>query len=163
MFDEQKAEQITERISQGIPVSQVARELNIGRRTIHDWREANPTFAAQFARAKDDGFDAISDEVIEIADDADPKQVDHARLRCDARLKLLAKWDSKRYGDRITQDVDLTVRVAIADPTRQLRNAATTQPALAGEARTAPALEHSGPVSALAVGALVQPNRGEEP
>src|SRR6478752_5433785 len=88
MFDEQKAEQITERIGQGIPVSQVARELQIGRRTIHDWREANPTFAAQFARAKLDGFDAIADEIIPIADDADPKAVDHARLRVDARLKL---------------------------------------------------------------------------
>jgi hypothetical protein len=101
MFDEQKAEQITERIGQGIPVSQVARELQIGRRTIHDWREANPTFAAQFARAKLDGFDAIADEIIPIADDADPKAVDHARLRVDARLKLLAKWDAARYGDQL--------------------------------------------------------------
>jgi|SRR6185369_465000 len=103
MFDEQKAQAVVERVSGGTPVSQVARELSIGRRTIHDWREANPTFAAQFARAKLDGFDAIADDTLTIADDvpADTEEVQRAKLRVETRLKLLAKWDAARYGDQL--------------------------------------------------------------
>lgn len=156
MFDQAIAEQITERIAQGEPLTHVAKELRIGRQTIHDWRAAVPEFAVQYARAKDAGYDAIADEIMAIADEcpADAEDVAAARLRIDSRRWLLAKWDPKRYGDRIQADVDLTVRVQIADPTRQLRQPVQD---IAQGARTLPALEHSGPVSALAVGALVQP------
>jgi len=116
MFDEQKAEQIVEQLSHGVPVSQIARTMQMGRRTIHDWREQSPPFAAQFARAKDLGYDAIADSILEIVDD-ETSDTDRARLRCDARLKLLAKWDPKRYGDRIQSEVDMTIRVQVEDPT----------------------------------------------
>jgi len=131
MFDQGKANSILELLAQGIPVSQVARQLQMGRRTIHDWREQNPEFAAQFARAKDLGYDAIADSIMEIADDeendwcltkkgvvvCDETAIGRARLRVDARLKLLAKWDPKRYGDRVQHDVDAKVHVTVDDPT----------------------------------------------
>ena len=41
-------------------------------------------------------------------------------LRIESRLKLLAKWDPKRYGDRIQSDVDMTIRVTIDDPTARV-------------------------------------------
>ena len=129
MFDEQKAEQIVEHLSQGVPVSQIARQMQIGRRTIHDWREQFPSFSAQFARAKDQGYDAIADSIIEIADDQST-DTDRARLRCDARLKLLAKWDPKRYGDRIQSEVDMTIRVTIDDPTARTVATIAPKPAL---------------------------------
>jgi len=123
MFDPAKAEQICELISSGETVSATARKLKIGRRTIHDWRENAPEFAAQFARAKDDGYDAIADEVLRIADEvpAIGDEVQRARLRTDARIKLLAKWDPKRYGDKLQVDQDTTLRVVVEDPTRVVR------------------------------------------
>lgn len=75
------------------------------------------------ARAREDGFDAIAVEALKIADecrigekvktDSEGKvvekqtgdMVERARLQIDTRLKLLAKWDPKRYGDKV--DVNL--------------------------------------------------------
>lgn len=131
-FDQAKADVICERLSEGLPLSEIARQLNIGRRTIHDWREANSTFAAQFARAKDIGYDAIADSVLEIADDeqedwaltkkgvvVDETAIGRSRLRVDARLKLLAKWDPKRYGDRVAHDLDGELRITLTDATKR--------------------------------------------
>jgi hypothetical protein len=67
------------------------------------------------ARAREEGFDAIAREALEIADDGrrdyvplengglavDHDHIARSRLRVDTRLKLLAKWDPKRYGERI--------------------------------------------------------------
>jgi hypothetical protein len=85
--------------------------------------------AAQFARAKSLGFDAIADDCVEIADDAtndymetkhgpvfDGEHVQRSRLRIDTRLKLLAQWDPKRYGPRTQSDVDLSVTVTVVNP-----------------------------------------------
>jgi hypothetical protein len=170
MFDqEQILPQIADRLAEGIPLEKICRELpgTPTTRTIRRWIAENPTVSSVVAHAREIGYDAIAwrlrDVARNVADAGATGDTQRDRLIVETDLKLLACWDSKRYGAKVQQDVDLTVRVAIADPTRQLRNAATTQPALAGEARTVPALEHSGPVSALAVGALVQPNRGEDP
>lgn len=66
-------------------------------------------FAADYAEARSRGFDAIADEVIAIADTEppiapdgriDPGFVAWAKHRTWARLKLLEKWDPKRYGER---------------------------------------------------------------
>jgi transposase-like protein len=132
MFDEQKAEQITSRLCSGEPLSQIARDLGIGRTTIHDWRAINPAFAEQFARAKDAGYDALADECLTIADTQEVGEIvkdgpdgvtvtredmlGHRRLRIESRLKLLAKWDPKRYGDRINVDADLRIAVTVNDP-----------------------------------------------
>lgn len=71
--------------------------------------------AIAYARARDAGFDAIAVECLDIADntandtikddeDGTPRPnsewITRSRLRVDTRLKLLAKWDPKRYGDR---------------------------------------------------------------
>jgi hypothetical protein len=73
---------------------------------------------ARYARARKLGFDDIAEEALEIADDGrndwiertDPENpgwdyngehVQRSKLRVDTRLKLLAKWDPKRYGERL--------------------------------------------------------------
>jgi hypothetical protein len=84
--------------------------------------EAHPDFAADIARAREVGFDAIALEALAIADasEHDTKVVgrgedferevpnhewiSRSKLRVETRLKLLAKWDPKRYGDKIQQE-----------------------------------------------------------
>ena len=48
----------------------------------------------------------IADECLTIADTApsDSVAVQWQRLRIDTRLKLLAKWNPRRYGDRVGLD-----------------------------------------------------------
>lgn len=40
----------------------------------------------------------------ELGERIDPASVAWAKSRAEQRLKLLAKWDPKRYGDKITQE-----------------------------------------------------------
>ena len=88
-------------------------------RTVSGWKATQPGFLADFARARDEGWDALAAECLEIADEAGAdvivlkradgseytqvnlEGVSRSKLRIETRLKLLAKWDPKRYGDKI--------------------------------------------------------------
>lgn len=88
-------------------------------RTVYDWRDKDEGFSADFGRARDDGFDAIAAECLRIAEDGtndyveknrpdgstydafDSEHVQRSKLRIETRLKLLAKWDPRRYGDKL--------------------------------------------------------------
>lgn len=67
--------------------------------TVRNWMNADPELALAIAGARETGFDVIAMDVLDIVDNLkeDPAS---RRIRADARLKLLAKWDPKRYGDR---------------------------------------------------------------
>lgn len=96
--------EIVERLSLGEPLAVICRSMNIGRRTVYDWQGDDEGFAARIARARVLGFDAIADECFEIADatgEDGERDVQRDKLRIETRLKLLAKWDPKRYGELI--------------------------------------------------------------
>ena len=97
-------------------------------RTVSHWKESNPLFLADFARAREDGFDALAAECLEISDDSchdtisgdngdrpDAEWIARSRLRVETRLKLLAKWCPKKYGEKIEveQTGEQTVRICI--------------------------------------------------
>lgn len=64
------------------------------------WAEADEAFSQRIAQARIEGADALAAQCLEIADDLtdDPAS---RRVRVETRLKLLAKWDPKRYGDKL--------------------------------------------------------------
>lgn len=124
-FTPELARQITERIAKGEPLESICRDAAMPEsRTVHRW--VNPderppgvpeSFASDFACARARGFDAIAAECLRIADTPlegvettiDEKGVSekrgdmlgHRKLQIETRLKLLAKWDPKRYGDKL--------------------------------------------------------------
>lgn len=73
-------------------------------------------FAAQYARAREIGYERLADELLEIADTpavgvktthkasgtetTEGDMIEHRRLRVDARKWMLAKMLPKKYGDR---------------------------------------------------------------
>lgn len=82
--------------------------------TVRDWADADPELARDIARARDGGFDAIACQALAILDEQpematgadgssrrDPAYVAWQKNRFEGRLKLLAKWDPKRYGELI--------------------------------------------------------------
>jgi hypothetical protein len=74
---------------------------------VYDWINADPSFASRVAYARDLGFEAIAEDILDIADDT-PAISDHvqrSKMRIDTRLKLLACWSPKRYGNK--QDVSI--------------------------------------------------------
>lgn len=112
-------EEIINRISNGEPLRVICRDEHMPAwRTVYDWLDSDQEFSARFARARDLGFDAIAQQALEIADtpmlgfrteigdDGKTKTVEedmlgHRKLQIETRLKLLAKWSPKRYGDKI--------------------------------------------------------------
>ena len=121
-YSEDIANKVCERIAQGEPLRQICRDEGMpSYGAIYDWLEVQPEFASRFARARVIGFDVIAEHALEIADDdrrdwealtdedgnvtgvrVDGEHVTRSRLRIETRLKLLAKWDPKRYGERTT-------------------------------------------------------------
>ena len=101
---------ILARMSQGETLTSICKDEGMpASRTVREWGEKDPDLAAEYARARSDGFDAIADATITIADGTDPEMVNCARLQVDTRKWLLARWDPKRYGDRMQIDADVTV------------------------------------------------------
>lgn len=102
-------------LSEGVPLRTLCRELGLGRWVVYRWIDADERFAARVAQARLQGHDALAEEALEIADasEGDWKErergsggpvavTDHiqrAKLRVDTRLRLLAKWDPRRYGE----------------------------------------------------------------
>lgn len=118
-FTQEKADLICAKLSEGIPLAEICRGEGMPAvRTVSDWKSDRPDFAASFARAREDGFDAIAAECLRIADDtsgdtkivgnddyereaANTEWIARSKLRVETRLKLLAKWDPKRYGEKL--------------------------------------------------------------
>jgi hypothetical protein len=138
MFDQAKADQVCERVYDGLPIITACREVGVPRQTLYDWEAKNQPFAVQLARARSANCDALVDQCLEIADDethdwalskkgviCDEVAIGRARLRVDTRLKLVAKLDPKRYGDRIQSDVDLNVKVTLVNPFQIAQDAAS--------------------------------------
>ena len=113
---------ITAGLSKGIPLTILCSKLNMPAiRTVYDWIDKDAEFSADIARARDAGWDTIAMDALRIADSpmlglektekewgTEVKRGDmlgHRRLQVETRLKLLAKWDPKRYGDRVTQEI----------------------------------------------------------
>lgn len=119
--DQQKVDlkiEICARIADGEPLRVITRESGMPKwRTVYNWLEEDDEFKARFTRARDIGFDAIAEEALEIANTPCEGQIitskewgneiktedmlGHRKLQIETRLKLLAKWSPKKYGDRI--------------------------------------------------------------
>lgn len=80
--------------------------------TVYKWLADRPEFAERFQRARELGADAIGEETLTILDEEpgtvlpgggyDSAHVAWAKARVDLRLKLLAKWAPKKWGEKAT-------------------------------------------------------------
>ena len=111
------ADEICGRISGGETLSSICRDAHMpDRSVVYDWMEREAGFSQRIARARELGFDAIADEIIEICDNANDdwvkaddggdyainvEHIQRSKLRVESRLKLLAKWCPSRYGERM--------------------------------------------------------------
>ncbi len=117
LYTEALAQEICNRLSTGEPLAVICRESHMPDRTVvYDWMKAKPGLSQRIAHARAAGFDALAEECLIIANTpmegieitTDDKgavtekrgdMLGHRKLQIETRLKLLAKWDPKRYGD----------------------------------------------------------------
>ena len=132
---------IIEGLCDGIPLRELCRQDGMPSwRTVYDWISADEELAARIAHARELGFDAIAEDILDIADDGtndwverkrqdgsvdvvmDSEHVQRSKLRIETRLKLLAKWSPSKYGEKQTVDVGnkpgetLKAEVSIVSP-----------------------------------------------
>lgn len=110
-------DEICRRIAEGETLRSICRDLHTPHwTTVYDWIKEDEAFALRIAQARELGFEAIAEEALAIADT--PQQgeereesesgvkvkkgdmLGHRKLQVETRLKLLAKWSPKKYGDK---------------------------------------------------------------
>jgi hypothetical protein len=84
--------------------------------SIYAWAAQDKQLSERIAQAREQGYDAIAEDLLAIADtplmgDTETSSANgltitrqdmlgHRKLQIETRLKLLAKWNPKKYGDR---------------------------------------------------------------
>lgn len=107
--------------------SYCAKEGNPSVVTVHRWMD-DETFAKRIAAARDKGHDVIADDCVAITDcepergpdgKIDPGYVAWQKNRVWTRTQLLAKWNPKKYGDRVDHkhsgNIGLQINIATDD------------------------------------------------
>ena len=113
-YTEEIADEICRRLANGEFLRVICREEGMPHwNTVHDWKQANPEFAGRIAHAREIGFDAIAEDSMvlleekpertgtQFGDKVDPGYVAWQKNRAEQRLKLLAKWSPKKYGEKV--------------------------------------------------------------
>jgi hypothetical protein len=120
-YDPAKADEICQRLSDGEPLRQICRDEHMPAwRTVYAWIAADSELAARIAHARDLGGDAIAEDTLKIMDEepertptehgskVDTGYVQWQKNRVEQRMKLLAKWNPKKYGERVQAEVNHT-------------------------------------------------------
>lgn len=122
---EEIKDQLVDWLSEGRTLKDFCRQPKMPNyRTIYNWIDADDHFRASIAHARDMGYDVIAEEALQIADTmhlgrkvvtasgakenentitvTEEDMLGHRKLQIETRLKLLAKWNPKKFGDSTT-------------------------------------------------------------
>ena len=147
MHTEALAREICERLAEGLSLREVCRQEGMpSESTVRQWAlDDYEGFSAQYTRAREIGYHALADELLEIADDGtndwmerngqdgesgdlvlNGEHVQRSRLRLDTRKWMLSKVLPKIYGDKqhtvLTGKDEGPVQVEEISPVDKLRS-----------------------------------------
>lgn len=129
-FTAELAAKICEQLAAGLSLRAICREDGMPpEATVRLWVVDDVSgFAAQYARARDIGLDAMAEELVAIADTpqigtksvskvtglevTEGDMVEHRRLQVDARKWYLSKLAPKKYGDK--QQIEHSGQIDVA-------------------------------------------------
>lgn len=124
---EKIVKEIINRLSAGETLRSICRSPGMPHwNTVYDWMDADRELSGRIARARELGHDAIAEECLAIAENQEIGAVvikktgreagkngtdtrkgdmtEHRKLKIWTRLQLLAKWNPKKYGERVALD-----------------------------------------------------------
>lgn len=120
-YTEELADKICAELADGKSMRMVCKADGMpDKSTVFRWLRTKDGFRDQYARAKEESADALTDEMLDIADDShldyidsddgsvrvNAENIQRSRLRIDTRKWLASKLKPKKYGDK--QAVDHT-------------------------------------------------------
>ena len=119
-YSQELADRICAELAQGYSLRTVCAGDDMPSvKTIFNWFRTYPEFLQQYTRAKEESADAMADEVLDIADNAENdwmvvnrkdgseawqlngEHVQRSRLRIETRKWLMAKMKPKKYGEKL--------------------------------------------------------------
>lgn len=94
---------VLEGLAQGRTLTALCKEHGFSQSTWANWIARDHDLAKAYYDARSVGADSIADEIMDIVDSAKEETVAvaKARLRADTRLRLLAKWQPDKYGEKV--------------------------------------------------------------
>lgn len=117
---------ICARLANGEPMAVICRTEGMpSHDTVMDWAKQCEDAARSIARAREHGWDAIAERARMTARGMSGERGDSSgdwqrdKLIIETDLKLLAKWDPKRYGDRQVIDMSVSQTISIRDALAQ--------------------------------------------
>jgi len=133
-FTAELADHICQKLSEGQTLREVCRNEGMpAESTVRGWAlDDREGFSAQYTRAREIGYLAMADELLEVADDGkndwmerrddedkasyvlNGEHVQRSRLRVDTRKWMLSKALPKVFGDKVTQE-------HVGDPEKPIR------------------------------------------
>ena len=114
-YTKELADKVCEEIALGASIRTVCgMEGMPGVATIFKWIRTNEEFAKQYARATEERTEAMSEDILDIADDGtndwmivndrevpDSEALQRSKLRVETRKWLMSKMKPKKYGDKL--------------------------------------------------------------
>lgn len=115
-YTQELADEISEGITLGSSIRTVCKPKHMPAiSTFYKWIRTHEEFAKQYARACEERTEAMSEDILDIADDGtndymetddgraqyNGDSVQRAKLRVDTRKWLMAKMKPKKYGDKV--------------------------------------------------------------
>ena len=105
-YTETLADKICAKLSNGESLRKVCKSTTMpNASTVFRWIRANEAFCKQYEKAKEESADALLEDMLDIADDAEAESVQVARLRVDVRKWAASKLKPKKYGDKLQQEL----------------------------------------------------------
>ncbi len=104
IYSPEVCEEICLRLSKGETMTRICEDDHMPSiATVFRWEIERPDFRELSSRARENGTHVMADQCISIADNPtlDPND---KRIRIDTRLRLIGKWNAKKYGDKIAME-----------------------------------------------------------
>lgn len=112
---------VCEYIEDGLSLRQSSIKANIAPKVFYQWIDEDDSKSKQYARAIELRTELLADELIEIADEqnvdtykddqgntiTDGTAIQRSKLKVDTRKWLMSKMFPRKYGDKITQDINI--------------------------------------------------------
>lgn len=114
-YTEEMADKICSELADGKSMRAVCKPSSMpDKATVFRWIRTIEEFRHQYARAKEESADALTDEMLDISDDTEkdyidtedggtrlnPENIQRSRLKIDTRKWLASKLKPKKYGEK---------------------------------------------------------------
>lgn len=120
-FSQELADRICAELADGLSMRTICKADDMpDKSTVFRWIRTNTEFRDQYTRAKEESADALTDEMLDIADDSsndwiernsddggvqfNGDHVQRSRLRIETRKWIASKLKPKKYGDKLTHE-----------------------------------------------------------